>query len=167
MLKLNCGSGQRPFKPPFINIDSQERWNPDWCGDMAELPYEDNSAEMIVSCHTLEHVELSRADGMLREWHRVLAPGGSLLVFVPDLRALVDAWLTGRIDDYIFCVNLHGAWMGDVADLHKWSYTRQTLTKKLRDAAHWREVKRFDWREIPNADIAAKDFWILAVEAVK
>ena len=166
MLRLNCGSGQRPFDKPWINIDTQERWNPDLVSDMSALPYDDNSAELIVGHHVLEHFEIGKADDLIREWHRVLAPGGSLLIFVPDLRALVEAWREGRIDDYIFCVNLYGAYMGDIADRHAWAYTFETLAAKLRKAAHWREVKRFDWRKVAGADLA-QDWWVLAVEAVK
>lgn len=165
--QLNVGSGQRPFKSPFTNIDVNPRWSPDLVADMFSLPYPDGSCSLIVAHHTLEHIEISKADDMLREWHRLLAPGGSLLIFVPDLRALVNAWLEGRIDDYIFCVNLHGAWMGHEADLHRWSYHHLSLSRKIRAAAQWREVKKFDWRRIEGADIAGGDWWILAMEAIK
>ncbi|SRR6266700_4304516 len=168
LLQLNCGSGQRKFaSPPFINIDINPKWDPDLVADVSSLPYEDNSCSLIVSHHQLEHIEISKADEMLREWNRLLCPGGSLLVFVPDLRALTDAWMKGKIDDYIFCVNLHGAWMGNEADLHRWSYHELSLSRKIRKAAIWRNVSRFDWRKIPGTDIAAQDWWICAIEAIK
>lgn len=168
MLKqLNVGSGQRPFSAPFLNIDINPRWSPDILADASALPLDDGSCSLIISHHQLEHVELCKADDMLREWYRLLAPGGSLLVFVPDLNALTLAWQQGRIDDYLFCVNLYGAWMGHEADLHRWGYCTRSLHKKLHTAAPWREVKPFNWRTIPGADIAGKDFWILAMEAVK
>lgn len=167
LLRLNVGSGQRKFGAGWINVDINDRWEPDLICDMSSLPYPDSSCSMIVAHHTLEHVELTRADSMLREWHRLLAPGGSLLIFVPDLHALALTWLEGRIDDYIYCVNLYGAFMGHDADTHKWGYSKQSLERKLRTAAPWREVKEFNWRKVEEADIAAKDFWILATEAIK
>lgn len=166
LLQLNCGSGRRKFSAPFINIDINPKWNPDLVADVSDLPYEDGSCSLIVSHHQLEHVEISKADAMLCEWHRLLCPGGGLLVFVPDLRALTGAWMEGKIDDYIFCVNLHGAWMGDDADLHRWSYHELSLSRKIRKAATWRIVQRFDYRRIPGADLA-QDFWILGLEAIK
>lgn len=166
--QINCGSGQRKFaSPPFTNIDINPDWSPDLVCDVSSLPYEDDSCSLIVSHHQLEHVEVSKADAMLREWNRVLAPGGSLLIFVPDLLTLTSAYLNARINNYIFCVNLHGAYMGNDADIHRWSYDEASLRAKLRSAAYWREVKRFNYREIPGADIAGHDFWILALEAIK
>lgn len=167
LLRINAGSGQRKFSAPWINCDINPRWSPDLVADMAFLPYPDSSCSMIVSHHTLEHVELSKADDMLREWHRLLAPGGSLLIFVPDMRTLATVWLAGQIDDYIFMVNTYGAYMGHEADTHKWGYYYLSLAKKLRAVAPWREVKLFDWRKVEGADIAAKDFWILGIEVIK
>jgi predicted SAM-dependent methyltransferase len=164
--QLNVGSGQRPFATPFTNIDSNPRWNADLICDAGRLPYSSGSCSLIISHHQLEHVELSKADDMLREWYRLLAPGGSLLIFVPDLWKLTVAWNRGDIDDYTFCVNLYGAWMGDEADLHRWGYHRQSLTKKLEKVAPWREIKLFDYEKIEGADLA-RDWWILAMRAIK
>ncbi len=195
MLRLNIGSGQRPFGMPrsdgqrcvcgigrdqhfdtshrfvpegpsaWVNVDTQmEKWESD---AKTTMGFSDGSAEIIVSHHQLEHVELSEADNQIREWHRLLSPGGSLLVFVPDMRALATSWLEGRIDDYIFMVNTYGAWMGDPADTHKFGYWGPSLKKKLNAACKWRSVRPFDWRKIPGADIAGPDFWILALEAIK
>ncbi len=169
MLKINCGSGQRKFDPAlgWTNIDTQAKWSPELVCDCSSLPYLDNSASLIVSHHQLEHVEMAQADVMLKEWYRVLAPGGSLLIFVPDLLALTRAWLDAKIDDYIFCVNLYGAYMGNDADLHRWAYHEGSLRAKLRGVAPWREAKKFDYREIPGADIAGRDWWHLGMEFVK
>jgi hypothetical protein len=85
---------------------------------------------------------------------------------VPDLRALFDRWVQGRIDDYTLCVNLYGAYMGDPADFHKWGYCARSLEKKLRTGVGWHYVKPFDFRKIPGANIS-HDWWILGWEAVK
>lgn len=167
MLRLNLCSGQRPFGDGWINCDAQERWKPDVVADCRSMPmFGDSSADMIVIHHGAEHFTLDGSKALFSECHRILAPGGSLLVFVPDLEALVKAWSEGRIDDFIFCVNLHGAYMGDEADIHRWSFTRRTLTQHLNKSAPWSRIKRFDWRPVENADIA-RDFWILALEAVR
>lgn len=167
MLRINLGSGQRPFKSPFVNVDINPRWSPDVVADGASMPmFADSSADLIVSHQNYEHYGLGEADGMVRECHRILCPGGSLIVTTPDLRALVDAWTRGKINDYIFCVNLYGAYMDSEADRHKWLYTYQTLGESLRKAARWGHVQRFAERQIPGADISLA-WWILAVEAFK
>lgn len=164
---INLCSGQRKFQTPWINVDVNDKWEPDVVADGASMPmFADNSAEMIVIHHGLEHFGLGEADAMLRECHRILKPGGSLIVTVPDLRALADAWIAGRITDYIYCVNLYGAYMDDEADRHKFGFHIASLKRTLAGVATWSSVKAFDFRAIPGADIAA-DWWIIGAEAIK
>jgi len=165
-MKLNVGSGQRPFGDGWTNVDIQERWQPDVVADCNHMPmFADNSAEMIVLHHVIEHFGLGELDGAIRECHRILQPGGSLIVTTPDLNLLCRRWIAHMIDDYTFCVNLYGAYMGDEADRHKWLYTGRTLAKAL-GVAGWRTVKSFDFRPIDNASIAC-DWWVLGAEAIK
>lgn len=42
----------------------------------------DNTFGLVLSAHCVEHVE--DAPGMLRQFHRILAPGGRLVLLVPD-----------------------------------------------------------------------------------
>lgn len=165
--KLNVGSGQRKFGEGWLNIDCQKKWNPDILCSGDDMPFQDASAEIVVLHHVLEHFGLGEADALIRECHRVLQPGGSLLVFVPHLEAIFDAFRLGKIDEYTLLVNLYGAYMGDEADRHKWGFPRLwDLDTTLLKAAPWSYTELFDWRTIPGADIA-KDWWILGVEAVK
>jgi predicted SAM-dependent methyltransferase len=62
----------------------------DHIGDAADLSrFADRTFSVIYASHVVEHFdyqnELTRT---LREWHRVLAPGGLLHVSVPDLDIL-------------------------------------------------------------------------------
>lgn len=170
MKALNCGSGQRPFDPAhgWINMDIQEKWDPQVVGDWNELQRYFKAAEFdyVVAHHTIEHVGCGEADSFISSAHYVLKPGGSLLIFVPDMKALARRWLTGQIDDYIFAVNTYGAYMGDPADLHRWLYTRESLRETLQKVSPWASISPFDWRSIPGAEIC-KDWWIMGMEAVK
>lgn len=165
---LNVGSGQRKFKAPWINVDCVSRPGqvPDVVADARDLPYEANTASMVVLHHVFEHFHLGEGDGVILEAHRVLRRGCSLIVTVPDMRALAQRWLAGGISDYIYFVNCFGAFQGEPGDDHHWGWTTQSLTEQLMKVAPWSEVKPFDWREIPGADIA-RDFWICGIEAVK
>lgn len=170
VIGLNVGSGQRPFVDAnreirWVNIDSQYRWNPDLVADGAKLPYEDASVDYFILHHVLEHFGCGEGEKLIKEAFRVLKPGGSLLVFVPDLLALAQRWLAGGLTTQIYVTNLYGAYMGDEADRHKWGFDWLSLDEFLSQLA-WTQVKGFNWRHIPGADIA-KDFWILGAEAVK
>lgn len=162
---LNLGSGQRPFSKPFVNVDVQARWEPDLVADCASLPYADESCEMIVLHHVLEHFGCGESAGMQREAFRLLQPYGSLLVFVPNLKVLAQKWLMGKLDTQVYVTNLYGAYMGDEHDRHRWGFTPESLVAELRQN-NWQDVRPFNWRPIAGADIA-KDDWIIGVEAVK
>src|SRR5437667_12102837 len=78
---LNLGSGQRPFPKPWINIDIQPKWNPDIVADIRDLSqFENNSADLIVLWHAIEHFELGEADPMIGEAQRLFWQGGRFLV---------------------------------------------------------------------------------------
>lgn len=170
---LNVGSGQRPFSSmpeiEWINVDSVEHEGmpkPDLVCDGASLPFLTDSVHLVVLHHVLEHFGCGEGLGLVREAHRVLEPGGSLLVFVPDLRALAERWLAGGLSTQIYATNLYGAYMGHEEDRHKWGFDGRSLHEFLTQSAKWQAIGPFDWRTIPGADIA-KDFWILGAECFR
>ncbi len=56
--------------------------------DASRLPFRDHCCNSVISNHSLEHFE--QLDAALSEIGRVLAPGGSLFVAVPDASTLTD-----------------------------------------------------------------------------
>jgi len=167
----NVGSGQRPFKSSFghvqwVNVDSVAKWNPDIVCDGSSLPCGDADADYFVLHHVLEHFGCGEGDSLIREAYRVLKPGGSLLVFVPDLRALALRWMNGELSTQIYMTNLYGAYVGHEEDRHKWGFDSTSLAHSLAGSAEWKSIMGFNWRPIEGADIA-RDWWIIGMEAVK
>lgn len=82
--KLNLGSGQFP-KEGFLNVDFSPLANPDMIIDMNNpknlevLPRD--HFELIIMDHVLEH--LSDTFGIMKQVHRLLAPGGVVEIRVP------------------------------------------------------------------------------------
>ena len=58
--------------------------------DCCNLPYADDEFECVVSFETLEHLEDQA--GLLREFRRVLEPGGFLLISSPDKSVYTDRY---------------------------------------------------------------------------
>jgi SAM-dependent methyltransferase len=58
--------------------------------DCCDLPFEDDQFDCIVSFETLEH--LKDQSGLLREFRRVLEPGGFLLISSPDKAVYTDRY---------------------------------------------------------------------------
>ncbi len=67
----------------------------DHVGDAGDLSrFATGTFAAVYASHVLEHFDYK--DGLLaalREWHRVLAPGGTLYVSVPDLETLATLFL--------------------------------------------------------------------------
>jgi SAM-dependent methyltransferase len=169
----NLGSGQRRFESnsqiEWVNIDIVSRppdQVPDIVCDIKELPGKlgHGNADYVVAHHLVEHFGLGEFP--FQTCFQLLKPGGSFLIFIPDIKALARRWLNGEISDYIYGVNLMGAFQGLETDRHRWHYTKCSLGQALKDSANWSTIKDFDWRAIPGGDFA-RDFWILAVEAVR
>lgn len=165
---INAGSGQRPFTGGFCNVDIQDKYGPDLVADFNDLHmFADNSMDYVVNHHGAEHARCGESDAFFKEAYRLLKPGGSLLVFVPDMRALCQRWLSHQMDTQLFMTNVYGAFMGDPHDQHAWGFDAKSLRETIERVATWSKVIPFDWRKIPGADIAGPDFWILSIEAVK
>jgi predicted SAM-dependent methyltransferase len=86
--KLHIG-GKTPH-PEWKILDVARREHTDYIGSCVDLSqFIDGTIREIYASHVLEHLgyssELPRA---LQEFHRVLAPGGTLRVSVPDLATL-------------------------------------------------------------------------------
>lgn len=171
----NLGSGQRRFNSvpgviEWANLDCVSRppdQVPDFiCNALKEtLPFEDASLDFVALVHVLEHWELSSQDYALSECHRVLKSGGSLIIVIPDIRALAHRWLTRQISDYIYSVNLCGAYQSEEGDFHRWHHTRESLRQKLGNWK-WNSVFEFEWRSIPGFN-CQRDWWYFGTETTK
>ncbi len=61
---------------------------PDVVADAQSLPFADHALGFIIASHVLEHMPLPLS--ALCEWYRVLAPGGVLVLKIPDKRYTFD-----------------------------------------------------------------------------
>jgi len=124
----------RTTGPLRLHIGGQER-HPDWLvvdvipGDHVDMlrpctdlsPFADGSVKEIYASHVLEHLS-HRTDLRiaLKEFHRVLAPGGMLRVSVPDLAFLCEQFLEPSLDvrDQFNVVKMMFGAQADDADFH-------------------------------------------------
>lgn len=131
-MKLNLGAGSQPL-PDFVNIDRSypvgrelTESGPGWNihGEVYPLPYADNSVDHVRASHVLEHVPYREIEEVVREWVRVLRPGGVLKIAVPDFRWCAEKFLAGAD------ANVQGYVMGgqvDENDYHKTIFDEQGL----------------------------------------
>jgi prepilin-type processing-associated H-X9-DG protein len=82
--KVHVGCGKN-YLEGFINIDANFQRRVDYLLDTrAGLPFPDDSVEIIYSCHMLEHVHVTEAIEILKEWRRILSPAGYVRLTLPD-----------------------------------------------------------------------------------
>jgi len=92
MVKLHLGCGKR-FIPGFIHVDVLDYPHVDHRLPADNLSiFGDNSVDLIYACHLLEHFKRGDTEKVLREWHRILRPGGILRIAVPDFDKLVEVY---------------------------------------------------------------------------
>jgi predicted SAM-dependent methyltransferase len=90
-LRLDLGSGASPIHG-WVNVDLIGH-KPDLAWDLSmPLPLADGSVEAVFTEHLLEHLPLTTALDLIRECYRLLAPGGTLRVGVPDAGAYLHAY---------------------------------------------------------------------------
>ncbi len=84
--KLNLGCGY-DIREGWVNLDMYKNKGVDVAHDLNHYPYpfKKNYFDLIFSWNSLEH--LKDADKGIRELHRILKPGGLLIVHVPYFNA--------------------------------------------------------------------------------
>lgn len=91
--RLNWGSGGN-VRDGWINADRTGGPNVDLVGDIREgLPIESATIDYAVSVHALQELGYSELGPALEELRRVLRPGGTLRLVLPDLDAAIRAYL--------------------------------------------------------------------------
>ena len=96
MRKLEIGSGNHPLKG-FEHLDiNPDLPHLDYVAPMDKIPVEDNAFDEVRSIHVIEHDLWRNALAILKEWIRVLKPGGMLYVATPNLKWIAQTYLDGR-----------------------------------------------------------------------
>lgn len=89
---LNLGSRTRSVEG-FVNLDCDPHEGVDFVGDASDLSrFADGSIPEIFASHLLEHFPHPKTMAVLKEWFRVLEPGGKLYVAVPDFARAIELY---------------------------------------------------------------------------
>jgi predicted SAM-dependent methyltransferase len=97
-IQLHFGCGGR-ILPGWLNIDGWGGVGVDFITDLRQpLPLADASCRLIFTEHVFEHIDRDSRQGLLREMRRVLAPGGTMRINVPDCELHANAYVNGDLD---------------------------------------------------------------------
>jgi len=142
--RLNLGCGDK-ILPGYVNVDVVEARagkRPDVICDLHDLvPFADATADEILSVHVVEHFWRWEIRDVLREWMRVLKPGGRMIVECPNLLSACRTFLenpeqyaredqNGQRTMWVFYGDPQ--WK-DPLMIHRWGYTPESLAALLRE----------------------------------
>ena len=104
-LNVDYSLGARLAKVPVVNAVVKTiglfeiEWNRQiFIHDLTRrFPWPDNTADVVYTSHTLEHMSLTDGAAFLHECVRVLKPGGILRIVVPDLRPIAQRYLADEL----------------------------------------------------------------------
>lgn len=119
-MKLNLGSGGEV--EGYVSIDRKQG------KEAYPLDYPDNSVNEVRASHILEHFNRGEVEKVLKDWVRVLKPGGCLKIAVPDFDWIIDNRKDPKIQGYLFGGQI------DENDFHRVAFDADLLERLLRSA---------------------------------
>lgn len=154
-MKLNLGCWHRDL-PGFVNIDLCDFPHIDYKSSIDDLSmFEDNTVDLIYSSHSFEYFDRLEAVAVLKEWRRVLKPGATLRLAVPDFDKLILIY--GKTKNV---KNILGPLFGRMEIdteketkllYHKTTYTFDSL-KDLLEENGFTNFHRYDWKDTIHKD---------------
>lgn len=150
MKKLHLGCG-KVYIPGFTHVDLMDFDHVDYRIPANDLSvFENDSVDLIYACHILEHFKRGEVVGVLKEWFRVLKPGGILRISVPGFEEMVAIYQKHGDLKLIL-----GPLVGGQTYLYNFHYMVfdfKLLSSFLREAG-FSTTRRYDWRETEHANI--------------
>lgn len=138
---VNIGCGVNTG-PEFINVDAVPQAKTHIIADAARLPmFADNSVDMVYASHVIEHFPRGAVSGALKEWFRILKPGGVLRFGVPDFDQLIKMYQKSGNDIDAIVNQLMGQ-DGEYDDHH--SIWNEAYAKKLLASVGFGEVRSWN-----------------------
>lgn len=127
-LRVHLGCGDS-YKAGYLNLDFRITKATDYVCSAVSLPFHDQSVEIIETYHMIEHLSHDEFMKALKEWWRVLIPGGELIIECPNFDGVVKEYLAGNQERLNSIFGLH-RFKGDV---HRWGYNFTRLKKNLEE----------------------------------
>lgn len=169
-VRLNLGCGDK-ILPGYVNVDvveSRAGKRPDVLCDLHRLePFADDSADEILAVHVVEHFWRWEVLAVLKEWVRVLKPGGLLVLECPNLISACETFLRdpevaasgGKEGQRSMWVFYGDPQWQDPYMVHRWGYTPKSLAQLMGEAGlvdARQEPAQFKLREPRDMRVVAR-----------
>jgi predicted SAM-dependent methyltransferase len=132
------------------------------------IPVLDESVDFIYTSHFIEHLEKDTCNRLIKDIFRVLKPGGTIRIVVPDLAYTISLYSKGykkeMLDNYFF-INCNGS----EYSRHRYMYDYDMLEEILNKNGYVNVVKAgYQSGKTPDIDILDNQPEVsIYVEAIK
>lgn len=176
LLHVGCGTAPQQRLPVCfhrpewkeVRLDIDPKVKPDITASMTDMsPVQDASADAVWSSHNLEHLETHQVQVALKEFRRVLRPGGFALINLPDLERIAQLITQGKLDEVLYTspagpvrpIDMlfgHGPSIarGNHYMAHRTGFTAKRLGEQLRQAG---------FQEVRVISGSHYDLWAVAI----
>jgi|tagenome__1003787_1003787.scaffolds.fasta_scaffold20921364_2 predicted SAM-dependent methyltransferase len=163
-MKVQLGTGNKPLDG-YVNCDVRELPGVDKVFELEKdfpYPFDNESVERVFTEETLEHLSWRLQPKIFRELARMLAPGGEVVIHVPDVGKMAEYYVRGEVCTCVphkaptladfkpdpNCPNCGGTarvstdrWLAQMCgaqkhpwDVHKTMFTSEMMTRLLEGA---------------------------------
>lgn len=151
-MKLNLGCGNKRIEG-FTNIDILKSSEADLNCDILNLPFENESVDLIYVSSVLEHFGRNNKLTFFRNkswidaleyWHKLLKPSGELFISVPNFEAICQYYLKNKNIEEIVGLTLGG--QKNDEDLHGMIFDFSKVKKEMLSVG-FSKIEKYEWSE--------------------
>lgn len=154
LLLLNLGSGNKKLEG-FINIDERDIPGIEYpLTDIRTLTmFNSDSVDYVYACHVLEHLPRNETFSALKEWNRILKPGGLIRIAVPDWDGIVNYYAKNQDLENVLNLLYGSRGVQEKNELaHKRVFNFANLRSLLYEAG-FRRIRRYLFSETFHSNI--------------
>lgn len=133
-VRLNLGCGNKHLEG-WVNVDLPGNYSglqPDVEADLRDLPFPADYADEVMAVHVIEHFHVWEAQDVIREWARVLKPGGRMVIECPSLPKVMRLFDVPQVPPEMTYWALYGdPSYKNPTMVHKWCYGPLQLARLM------------------------------------
>lgn len=149
-MKLHLGCGNK-FIKGYVHIDAIDFPHVDHVSAIDNLSFiEENSVELIYACHVLEHFKRRDVSKVLKEWNRVLTPGGILRLAVPNFEKICEVYTVSKNLDLVIGPLFGG--QNYLYNIHYNIFDLKSINEYLSKSG-FKDIREYDWRKTDHSDV--------------
>ncbi len=163
-LDVGCGPN---LHPDFVNLEYQWRPGIDICWDITKKPYpfRDGRFAGIFTEHCLEHISFEDFHKNVAEFYRLLKPGGTVRIIMPDGEIYLDIYQRQKMGEDIL-MPWQSGYISPMARIngifrkygHQFIYDFETV-RIILDGAGFKNIRKLGYKQGDDPNLLIDSEW--------